>query len=57
MSRDGAQAPEPRPAPTACIHVCELDPASGLCRGCHRTAEAICAWPGGSALGGSVFGA
>ena len=45
---------EPRPEPTPCIHVCELDPANGLCRGCHRTADEICAWPGGP--GRSVFG-
>lgn len=35
-----------RPQPTPCIHVCELDPANGLCLGCHRTADEICAWPG-----------
>ncbi|HJV22436.1 MAG TPA: DUF1289 domain-containing protein [Holophagaceae bacterium] len=42
-----------RPAPTPCIHVCEMD-AEGLCRGCHRTAAEICRWPG--ALGGGAFG-
>ena len=45
---------EPRPKPTPCVHVCELDPKDGLCIGCHRTMEEICAWPGGG-LGGSVF--
>lgn len=40
------------PASTPCIHVCEMDPATHLCQGCHRTQEEICAWPGG----GSVFG-
>lgn len=44
---------EPRPAPMPCIHVCELDPENGLCKGCHRTAAEICAWPGGAS---SVFG-
>jgi hypothetical protein len=43
----------PRPEPTPCIHVCELDAQSRLCRGCHRSAEEICAWPGGS---GSAYG-
>jgi len=27
-----------------CISVCELDPASGLCRGCLRTLDEIAAW-------------
>ena len=49
---------EARPKPTPCIHVCDLDPESGLCKGCHRTAEEICAWPGGglNSSGGSVYG-
>jgi len=45
-----------RAEPTPCIHVCELDPGTGLCRGCHRTAEEICAWPG-VGLCGSLFSA
>lgn len=63
MSRETSETPErtgSRPRPTPCIHVCEMDVASDLCRGCHRTAEEICAWPGsgtGSTFGGgSVFG-
>ncbi|MBS1767146.1 MAG: DUF1289 domain-containing protein [Acidobacteria bacterium] len=44
---------EPRLEPTPCVHVCELDAENGLCKGCHRTAEAICRWPG---AGMSVFG-
>ncbi|MBS1785139.1 MAG: DUF1289 domain-containing protein [Acidobacteria bacterium] len=43
---------EPRPEPTACIHVCELNAHTGLCLGCHRSADEICAWPGD---GGGVF--
>jgi len=27
-----------------CISVCELDPATGLCRGCLRTLDEIAAW-------------
>ncbi len=44
---------EDRLRPTPCIHVCVMDEATGLCRGCHRSAAEICRWPGG--LGGSVF--
>ncbi len=37
--------PEPwRPVPTPCIKVCTLDPAGGLCMGCHRTLREIAAW-------------
>lgn len=28
-----------------CTGVCFLDPASGLCAGCLRTADEIAAWP------------
>lgn len=28
-----------------CNQVCEIDPASGYCRGCLRTADEIMAWP------------
>jgi predicted Fe-S protein YdhL (DUF1289 family) len=28
-----------------CNKVCEIDPASGYCRGCLRTIEEIVAWP------------
>jgi uncharacterized protein len=27
-----------------CISVCEMDPASQLCRGCYRTLDEIAAW-------------
>jgi hypothetical protein len=27
-----------------CISVCEMDPASRLCRGCFRTLDEIAAW-------------
>jgi predicted Fe-S protein YdhL (DUF1289 family) len=29
---------------TPCIKVCEIDPASGLCRGCARTLDEIARW-------------
>lgn len=29
---------------TPCKNFCDLDPASGLCRGCGRTGEEIAAW-------------
>jgi uncharacterized protein len=28
-----------------CTAVCILDPASGLCRGCHRNIDEITRWP------------
>ena len=31
--------------PSPCIGICKLDPASGLCLGCMRTAIEIAAWP------------
>ena len=27
-----------------CINICELDPASGICVGCHRTVDEITNW-------------
>ena len=31
-----------------CINVCQMDAASGLCRGCFRTLDEIAAWAGAS---------
>jgi uncharacterized protein len=31
--------------PSPCVNVCSLDPATGWCRGCRRTAVEIGAWP------------
>ena len=31
--------------PSPCIGVCRLDPRTGLCAGCMRTADEIAAWP------------
>jgi predicted Fe-S protein YdhL (DUF1289 family) len=31
-----------------CINICEIDPASGLCRGCARTTDEITGWSGGT---------
>lgn len=39
--RDGAAAAD---VPSPCINVCEMDAASGLCRGCARTIDEIAAW-------------
>lgn len=30
--------------PSPCINLCQMDPASGLCRGCFRTLDEITAW-------------
>jgi predicted Fe-S protein YdhL (DUF1289 family) len=27
-----------------CVNVCQMDSLSGLCRGCFRTLDEICAW-------------
>ena len=32
------------PVPSPCINLCEMDPASGFCRGCMRTIDEIVAW-------------
>ncbi len=32
-----------------CIAVCQIDPATGYCRGCRRTIEEIAGWLGLSA--------
>ena len=32
------------PVPSPCINLCEMDPQSGLCRGCLRTIDEIMAW-------------
>ena len=30
--------------PTPCIKICEMDRASGLCKGCARTLDEIARW-------------
>jgi predicted Fe-S protein YdhL (DUF1289 family) len=30
--------------PSPCVSVCQMDPASGLCRGCWRTLDEIAGW-------------
>jgi predicted Fe-S protein YdhL (DUF1289 family) len=37
-------------ATSPCVGVCELDQASGLCRGCLRTLQEIARWGGLSAV-------
>jgi len=32
------------PVPSPCINVCEMEPDTGLCRGCMRTLAEIAAW-------------
>lgn len=31
-------------APSPCVSICVLDPASGFCRGCFRTIQEIAGW-------------
>jgi predicted Fe-S protein YdhL (DUF1289 family) len=33
-----------RPVASPCTSVCKIDPADGLCIGCHRTIEEIASW-------------
>lgn len=35
--------------PSPCVKICSMDPATGLCRGCHRTLDEIARWGGMSA--------
>jgi predicted Fe-S protein YdhL (DUF1289 family) len=44
MSTAEQLGPALAPVPTPCIGVCELDEASGLCKGCARTGEEVAAW-------------
>jgi predicted Fe-S protein YdhL (DUF1289 family) len=53
MSAPGSKAPGMQappsaelatPVPSPCISLCEMDPQSGLCRGCLRTIDEIMAW-------------
>jgi predicted Fe-S protein YdhL (DUF1289 family) len=34
----------PKPVSSPCTLVCVMNPATGLCYGCHRTIEEIAAW-------------
>ncbi|HJW04028.1 MAG TPA: DUF1289 domain-containing protein [Azospira sp.] len=36
------------PVPSPCINICQMDAASGLCRGCFRTLDEIATWAGAS---------
>lgn len=38
-------APATSDIASPCANVCEVDGATGLCRGCLRTLEEIAAWP------------
>nr|WP_314546466.1 DUF1289 domain-containing protein [uncultured Massilia sp.] len=32
------------PVPSPCISLCKMSPDTGLCEGCLRTIDEICAW-------------
>ena len=34
------------PLPSPCISICQMDARSGLCLGCFRNIDEICAWSG-----------
>jgi hypothetical protein len=41
----GLSSPELQtPVPSPCISLCDMDPQTGLCRGCLRTIDEIIAW-------------
>jgi predicted Fe-S protein YdhL (DUF1289 family) len=45
ISLQQARAQRPGPGvPSPCVSVCQMDPASGLCRGCWRTLDEIAGW-------------
>lgn len=35
-----------QPVPSPCVSLCDMDAASGLCKGCLRTIDEIIAWGG-----------
>lgn len=35
---------KPAEVPSPCVNVCQMDPQTGLCRGCLRTLDEIGAW-------------
>lgn len=39
-----AKQPSASNLPSPCISVCQMDPADGVCLGCHRTRAEIAAW-------------
>lgn len=40
----GNSAIDERPLPSPCVSVCELDDATGFCKGCWRTIDEIGRW-------------
>lgn len=39
-----ARHPMDKEVPSPCISLCQMDQASGMCKGCFRTVEEIAAW-------------
>ncbi len=35
---------KPNDVPSPCVNVCQMDPQTGLCRGCLRTLDEIADW-------------
>lgn len=35
---------KPNEVPSPCVNICQMDPQSGLCRGCLRTLDEIAGW-------------
>jgi predicted Fe-S protein YdhL (DUF1289 family) len=39
-----ATLPRGAHVPSPCVDVCQIEPVSGLCRGCRRTLDEIAVW-------------
>jgi uncharacterized protein len=39
-----AKAAKARQIPSPCVNVCQMNPYTGLCRGCSRTLDEIAGW-------------
>ncbi|WP_426194580.1 DUF1289 domain-containing protein [Massilia sp. DWR3-1-1] len=44
MSEPLRRAEPASPVPSPCVSLCEMAPATGLCRGCLRTIDEIIQW-------------
>jgi predicted Fe-S protein YdhL (DUF1289 family) len=38
------RAAQPQDVPSPCVNVCQMNPFTGLCRGCFRSLDEIAGW-------------
>ena len=50
MNPRARMTPAAQDVPSPCIDVCQLDPVTGLCRGCLRSMQEIASWSSYSAV-------